>query len=306
MPKDLSMTEYGDVWNVPVTAPEGGDLRRASTVETPLQQLTDRTAYLKSQVDVRGVNRLRYAADYTTASAITDFTEGDFIVIGYDGLYRYIASTTPSPFTGILNMSWFCPVTSGGMLCLVGVNSANYSGTHPVYAPVWTNMSGHLQHPDVVENRIIFDRTFSPDVDDSSGVTNLAIDGTFRSLTHSVLGDVLLSISGAKENDVITFEMSGAIKFIQTGGGAQEENIAEIKAYIFDNLSLPTIPGAITKISSNNTNFFIGFHLIGSYLMTADAAISAFVTPMIKRTSSSPCTVYFAPGTNMRVTCRRP
>lgn len=294
-------------WAAGVTVPTGGDQRRASTVETPFQQLADRDGYLKNQVDVVGVNRIRYAETESAANAITGLTLGDFVVIGYHGLYRFTLAASAYNFRRVFPFE--TEVTSGGFLCLVGAVDADITPDSPLAsAPVWTDATGRVRDLGVIPNRIIFDRFFAPDVDTNTKIDDLEGAVEWLGLSHSSAGQVNINISGAKYQDVLTFEMHGAATLVKASGGA-----AAAWAVFTGNINLTgtdvQIPGAITHISvlsaPETAGNSVGFSLLGYYTMPQDAGPYNVVLPLVS-VNSATTTVQFKSGCTMRVTCRRP
>lgn len=262
MPKTLVAST---TWANAVVVPEGGDPRRSTTVEPPFQQLTDRTGYLKNQVDVVGVNRLRYASSYVVARAITDFTEGDFIVIGYDGLYRFVAATTPNPFQYIINSSTVVPVTSGGSLCLVGVDKADYGGLHPSDAPVWTDSTGYLAYPEVVQNRIVSQAGACSGTGES--------DDSYDSCTTTLWKDLsdgstpmLVNVGTLLSGDIVRVRATGGAEYLGT------DTDAWIRARISYGGVASTIQGAAVRIQSVTPPYYIPWAISGRYVMPSNGA----------------------------------
>ena len=295
MPKTLTAST---TWAANVVSPEGGDLRRAATVETPFQALTDRTAYLKNQTDVVGVNRLRYASSYVVAAAITDFTDGDFIVIGYDGLYRFVANAALSPFQYVTNTVWVVTVTSGGILCRIGVDPADYSGLHPNYAPVWTESTGHLAFPDVVANRIVFDSSAVSGTDAYGSHQN--ITGTTSWTDVTLMSIVLPALS---IGDVVSVSAS-AYGYV-TG----PENVeGRLKISILDSTwAQVTVPGAASYVVQDKTGTdTTRFHLSMTGKYTLTTALAASLVTMHGQISSGASYLTLLSPIGMHVQVIRP
>jgi len=90
MPKDL--TDNPALFPTPVSVPIDGELATGAAFEAPYQQLSNRTAYLRDQMEQKGVRRVRRAADFAALRAIADMQVFDVRwVTGY-GLYWYDAS----------------------------------------------------------------------------------------------------------------------------------------------------------------------------------------------------------------------
>lgn len=94
-----------NTFNTTITAPTGGDARNAASVATPLEQLANRTAFLKNRLD-NGVKRIRQFDDLAELKAATGLTDGEHCFVrddDYFGLYEYqIASTTPQSLPWIV------------------------------------------------------------------------------------------------------------------------------------------------------------------------------------------------------------
>jgi hypothetical protein len=95
MPKNLS----DDPSIFPVqTSPVAGESRTAISIETPLQNSANRSAWLKSRLDYvdpsgNGARRLRAVTSIAALRALTDLTTGVCVVDGV-GLYVYMPSST--------------------------------------------------------------------------------------------------------------------------------------------------------------------------------------------------------------------
>ena len=289
-------------WATNVTVPEGGDARRTSTVETPFQQLADRSEYLRQQVDVVGVNRIRYVATPTAAKALTTLTEGDCVVIGLYGLYRF----TDTAQLNTIGTPWQLAVTSGGYLCFVGSKEMDYP-TYRTNMLVATGATGKLMHPDVVPNRIVFDRWFAYD-DTMSTFFASTTATSMTTLTHSTMGTVAINVYGAEAGDVLSVQFTGSVYFRETSTPKATYALFEVD---YDDLTSPIIiPGCVTKIASQSAPISgyddcHTYSMIGSYTLTADAPGLASVYPKAA-VKASTTTMWFNAGGSLRVTCIRP
>lgn len=312
MAKNLTILS---TWATNVTVPEGGDLRRASTIEVPLQHLANRTAYLKDQVDVTGVRRLRYVATTTAAAALTGLTEGDCVLIRTQGLYRFFATLQYVSVTA----PWQIAVTAGGYLCHVdGFSIDRGAAAYPLgrdHMPVVTGPSGKVLYPDVLPNRVIFDRFFAPDtVADPLEPTAERIDdittyGDWQGLVHSSEGVVNVNIYGAEANDILVFQMSGSAYV--SNSAVEPAKFQRIQGFVNLGVTDAPIPGAIATLSANLDQghtavqaIYHNFSLLGRYAMPSDAGVSAVVRPLAM-IGSATTTLGFLPGVSMRVTCVR-
>lgn len=106
MPKNLTAVATFDA---PVAVPVGSDARTASSVETPLQQLTNRGEYLQQLCEVTGVARLKEVVDLSTLAAIdpATVTTGALRLIPGVGVYRFITGAASADFP-------FCILAPGG------------------------------------------------------------------------------------------------------------------------------------------------------------------------------------------------
>lgn len=153
MTKTLTETStYGSS----VVVPEGGDLRRAASIETPLQTLANRTKYLQQLTEAIGVKRLRTVTDPGDAMLFTDLVQGDVVLIANHGLYRFQQTLSfPDSIDETAAANWTYEVLSGGYLVHTGVDV--FFRTDKRYCLVSTDGTGKLLAPDVVPNRTVCD-----------------------------------------------------------------------------------------------------------------------------------------------------
>ena len=93
MPKDL--VDSPATFPVPVQVPKDGELATGAAFETPYQQLANRSAYLRDQLELLGTKRIRRVADFAALRAIADMVTFDVRTVDGYGLYSYDA-TAPS------------------------------------------------------------------------------------------------------------------------------------------------------------------------------------------------------------------
>lgn len=115
------------------TAPIGGDPRTASSVATPLQNAADRTEYCKDRIlyvdpDKTGIRKFRSVTGSAgTVRAITDHTNGDYILWANFGVWLRYDSASASADDGVLALKPDDVAGSGRWVCdfLTGGNFAN-------------------------------------------------------------------------------------------------------------------------------------------------------------------------------------
>lgn len=160
MPISLSGTV---TWEDSITCPVGTDTRTIASVQTPLQELANRTSFLLDRTDGSGVRRIRRIGTIEEAQNISTFSVGDVIIIGqcgaYYGMYVFdtytdIYAETNFPWTiqatgGYLH--WFC-----GSLHLLDYSSGGGSGYgNADTRVVQTDNTGKIAQPACVPDRIL-------------------------------------------------------------------------------------------------------------------------------------------------------
>lgn len=81
------------------TAPVGGESRTDASIETPLQNASDRAEHLKQRLynidpTGEGARRIRRVANLTALRAVTDLTDTGVIIVDGFGLYQFNASSS--------------------------------------------------------------------------------------------------------------------------------------------------------------------------------------------------------------------
>jgi hypothetical protein len=184
-------------WATSISAPASGDLRRALTVETPLQQLANRTAYLKDQTEVTGVKRIQYVADFSAAAALTGLTDGDLVLIGRYGLYIYgntVSLTSP----------W--QIACGTKYLIHTLASLIIAMTDGL---VGTNSSGDLARPDIVPYRTVIQSGVSVGTDASASYQSVSGDAAWHAVTNGVTA-MSVNLGPAAAGDIVVVNAIGA------------------------------------------------------------------------------------------------
>ncbi|MBI2392828.1 MAG: hypothetical protein HYV09_24800 [Deltaproteobacteria bacterium] len=92
MPKDL--IDNAALFPTPVSVPRDGDLATGGAFEVPYQQLANRTAYLREQIETHGVRRVRRSADFGALRGVADMQALDVRWVTGHGVYWYDAATS--------------------------------------------------------------------------------------------------------------------------------------------------------------------------------------------------------------------
>lgn len=145
----MSTTYAGNRLNYPtsLTLPSGGDERNVSSVNTPLEGLADRTAWLAARA-IRSVQRTVYqTADGTwkrftgtsyesfsgSAVTVTDVEEGDILIVDFHATVRanndsdgYLALGVVDDYGGANDET----MTSGAVARVKGADSGLYQHVH--------------------------------------------------------------------------------------------------------------------------------------------------------------------------------
>lgn len=226
MAKDLSGTV---TWPAGITVPEGGDARRASTVELPFGQLADRTTFLHDRTDGSGVRRIRKVWNINAAKATTGLTYGDVVIVGggggglWTGLYIFDTAVDDEAAN---HEPWSIAVASGGYLHLVNnsqlcdMHTGNNTEYGTEYKLVQTNENGKIAFPSVIPNRTLYRgsvvaRHSYPDggVDGAwEYSTHTSPVSTYTIMDSGVSGErMAINMPGIKPDDIVTIWASGGI-----------------------------------------------------------------------------------------------
>lgn len=204
MPKNLSSTGL----SFPAqTTPVAGEPRTGGSIETPLQNASDRTEYLKRrldyvQVDGEGVRRFRRFASLLALKSSTDHVDGTIAFVAGVGLYEYVAASelveaspvviTPTD-VGVGAGRWVHDVY-GTMNAANGVPQLDASGKLPTARLAETTGAGKLDGTSIAWGTVFFSATYlSATFNVPHDAVEREVDGSQIVMSDLQVGDIIVA-----------------------------------------------------------------------------------------------------------------